>query len=160
VAQTQAKTTPFRIDAQNAQLQLSPLLQNGARIHAGADLGKVDQALNTVLNAGEGAERRNLRYHAGDDLAHTIAQSNGGPRINLGPFDGKRNLLLLFINVEHLNLDLLAHAQDFAGMVDATPSQLANMDQAVCAAQIDECAEIGEIAHDAIAHFAGLQLIE
>ena len=50
--------------------------------------------------------------------------------------------------------------QDLAGMIDATPRQLANMHQSIRSTQVNKGAEIGEVAHHAMAHFTGLQFVE
>ena len=59
-----------------------------------------------------------------------------------------------------LDLDLIAHLQHFARVVDAMPCQLGNMDQTISAAQIDECAEITQPRDDALADFALVELVE
>ena len=45
------------------------------------------------------------------------------------------------IDLAHQHLDRLAELQDVAGVFDPLPGELADVQQAVDAAQIDECAE-------------------
>src|SRR5262249_25668479 len=54
----------------------------------------------------------------------------------------------------------LADAQHLARVVDAAPGELADVDQAVGAAEIDEGAKVREVGDDALAHLADLQLVE
>src|SRR5690348_18240738 len=54
----------------------------------------------------------------------------------------------------------LANFQDLAGMVDPAPGELADMHQAIGAAQVDKRAEVGKVAHRSLANLADLQLIE
>src|SRR5690348_17598762 len=46
----------------------------------------------------------------------------------------------------------LANFQDLAGMVDPAPGELADMHQAVGAAQVDKRAEVGKVAHRPLAN--------
>src|SRR5579859_1532945 len=121
-------------------------MQNGLGINSRCQLGEMDQALDAIFNACESSKWRNLGHDSGDYLARRVALLYGGPGINLGPLDGERNLLLVFIDAEHLHLDLLADMQHFAGMIDAAPCQLADMDQSVCPSQVYKGAEVGKVA--------------
>src|SRR5581483_2489638 len=115
---------------------------------------------DAIFDACKGTKGSDL----GDDtcyhLARSIALLNGRPGINLGAFDRERDLFLLFINAQDLNLNFLTNVEYLAGVIDATPCQLADMDQSVGTAQIDECSKVGKVANDALAHFAGFQFIE
>ena len=55
------------------------------------------------------------------------------------------------VDLLNLDLDLLAELQHIAGMLDAVPAQLADVQHAVDAAQIDERAEVADVADDAFA---------
>ena len=58
------------------------------------------------------------------------------------------------------HLDRLALLEHVAGMLDAAPGQLADVQQAVDAAEIDEGAEIHELPHHAVADLARLERVE
>ena len=64
------------------------------------------------------------------------------------------------VDLLDLDFDLLADLQHFAGVVDAVPAHLADVDQAIDAAQIDERAEIVQLADGAFADLARRQLGE
>ena len=120
----------------------------------------MDEPLNAILDAGKSPKGGNLGDDAGDDLTRGIALLYRCPGIHLGPLDGEGDLLLFFIDAEHLHFDMLTDMQDFTGMIDATPGQLADMHQSICASQVDKGAKIGKVADDAMADFARLQLVE
>src|SRR5579863_1732532 len=120
----------------------------------------MDQTFDAIFDAREGAEWRDLGDNAGDDLAGSITLLHGCPGIDLGALDGERDFLAIFIHAENLHLDLLADMQHFAGMVDAAPGQLADMNQSVRAAQVNESAKVGKVADNALAHFARFQFVE
>ena len=61
------------------------------------------------------------------------------------------------IDLLNLDLDLLAQLQDVAGVADAVPAELADVDQPIDAAQIDERAEFLQAADDPLAHLARLR---
>src|SRR5579884_1754251 len=120
----------------------------------------MDQPFDTIFDTGERSKWGNLGNGTGDDLTRSVALLHRCPRIHLGPLDGQGNLLLIFIDAEHLHFDLLANMQDFAGMIDAAPSELTDMHQSVCSSQIDKGPEISEIAHHASSYLTGPQFIE
>src|SRR6266699_4403199 len=120
----------------------------------------MDKPFNAILDAREGAKGRNLGDSAGDDLAGSIALLDRCPGINLCALDRESDFLFLFVNAEDLNFDLLADLEDFTGMVDAAPGELADMDQSVCATQVNEGAEICEVTDDAAPDFARFEFVE
>src|SRR5438128_6075316 len=118
------------------------------------------QALNAIFNPGKGPKGRNLGNGAGDDLARGIALLHRRPGVYLGAFDRQGNFLFVLVNAENLDLDLLPHVQNLAGVIDTAPGQLADMHQSVSASQVDKGSEFGEIADHAPPDFAGLQPVE
>src|SRR5262249_58096862 len=73
--------------------------------------------------------------------------------------EAETELLLLAIDLEDDDLDHLAGLQDGGGVRDALPADLADVEQAVHAAEIDEGAEVAHVADDAGADLALLQLL-
>src|SRR5579871_2678579 len=104
----------------------------------------MNQSLDAVFDARERAERSYLGDRAGDHLAGCVTAGDGRPRIDLRPLDGKRDLLLFFIDTQHLDFNFLADLEHLAGVVDAAPGELADVNQSVSAAQVNERAEVGE----------------
>ena len=129
-------------------------------IHPRREFGEMDEPLNAILDAGKSPKGGNLGDDAGDNLARGVALLHRGPGIHLGPLDGESNLLLFFIDAEHLHFDLLTDVQDFTGMIDTTPGQLADMHQSIRASQVHKGPKIGKVTDDPMTDFAGLQFVE
>src|SRR5471032_1966638 len=63
----------------------------------------------------------------------------------------------LTIVLQNLDIDLVANVDDFRWMLDTLPSHVGNVQQAIDATQIDECAVIGEVLEDTFDLLAFLQ---
>src|SRR5579859_1312095 len=120
----------------------------------------MDKSLDAILDARKSSERSNPSNNACDHLASFVALPCRRPGINFSALDGEGNLLLRFINAEHLHLDLLADAQDFAGVIDGTPGQLTDMHESVRAPQINEGSKAGNVADGSATDFARPQLVK
>ena len=59
--------------------------------------------------------------------------------------------------MQHLNLDLLVDRHHLAGVADAAPAHVGDVEEAVDAAEIDERTEVGDVLDDAAAHLADLE---
>ena len=123
-------------------------------------LGDVHQALDALLDPDERAERHQLGDPAGHDLADLVRPGELLPRVFLRRLQRQRDPLAVHVDVQHLDGDLLADLDDLAGVVDVLPGQLRHVHQAVDAAQVDECAEVDDRRHDALADLALLQGVE
>ena len=126
----------------------------------GRHLGDVDQALDAVAHLDEGAEGDQLGDPAVDQLADAVAGGELLPRVLLGGLERQADALAGQVDVEHLDLDLVAHRHDRTGMVDVLPRQLGHVDEPVHAAQVDEGAEVDDAGHDALADLARLEVGE
>src|SRR5262249_37800634 len=62
------------------------------------------------------------------------------------------------VDGEDLDLDLLVHLDDLAGMPDTVPAHVGDVQQAVDAAEIDERPEVGDVLDEALANLADLDL--
>src|SRR5688572_13283409 len=110
-------------------------------------LADVDQALEALLDADEGAEVHELRHGALDDVADLVLGDRLLPRIRLEPSDREADPATLVVDVDDLGLDLVADLVGGLGVVDLVPRELALVDEAVDAAQVDEDAERGNRAN-------------
>ena len=126
----------------------------------GGHLRDVHQALDAVAHLHEGAERHQLRDPAVDQLAHLMALGELVPRVLLGGLERQADALAAAVDVEHLDLDLVADGHDRTGMVDVLPRQFGHVDEAVHAAQVDEGAEVDDARDHAGADLAGTQVVE
>ena len=104
-------------------------------------LGDVDEALEALADADEGAEVDDLGDRAVDDVADLEVGHRGVPRVRLQAADGEADAAALVVDVDDLGLDLFADVVAGLGVVDLVPGELALVDEAVDAAEVDEDAE-------------------
>ena len=75
-------------------------------------------------------------------------------------FERQADALPLEVDLEHLDLDLVADRDHRGRVVDVLPGQLGDVDESVHAAQVDEGAEVDDRGHDALADLARLEVLE
>src|SRR5438445_9501343 len=124
-----------------------------------AHFGDVHQALDPGLELDERAvvgDRDDLALHA---RADGVFRRHVLPRIGLQLLQAEADALALPVDVDHLDLDLLADVHQLGGMGDAAVAHVGDVEQAVHAAQVDERAEVGDVLHDAFAALTDLQLL-
>src|SRR3954463_8292581 len=105
------------------------------------ELADVDQALEAVPDTNERAEVDELGDRAVDDVPDLEVRHGGVPRIGLEAPDRQADPTTLVVDVDDLGLDLLADVVAGLGVVDLVPRELALVDEAVDAAQVDEDTE-------------------
>src|SRR5919201_2442892 len=160
--EAERQPTPLRLDPQDAHPPPLALLDDLARVGdpALAQLADVDQPLDAVLQTGERAEGRQPGDRALDDVAGVVLLRRERPRLGLRPADRERDLAPLAVDAEDHHVDLLADLHDVAGLVDAGPGELGEVDQAVGAADVDEGAEVGHRGDAAAPYLALLELAD
>src|SRR4029079_18455350 len=94
-----------------------------------------------VADAHERAEVDEFRDRAVDDVPHFEVGDRRVPRVGLEWRDQEADPAALVVDVDDLRLDLFANAVAALGVVDLVPRELALVDQAVDAAEVDEHAE-------------------
>src|SRR5699024_1196711 len=92
--------------------------------------------------------------------AFRVAAADIDPRIVPELLQAQRDARALAIELEHLDLDFLAHADHFARILDALPGHVGNVQQAIDAAEIDERTVVHQILDDALEDNAFLQRIQ
>src|SRR5699024_7461911 len=123
-------------------------------------LGDVHQALDTLLDANERAERDELGDLAGHDLTDLVRTREVLPRVFLRRLERQRHPLAIEVDVEYLDGDLVADLHDLARMVDVLPRQLGDVHQTIDTAEVDERSEVDDRGDDALADLPLLQLGE
>ena len=93
---------------------------------------------------------------AGDALADLIFAWRGLPRLGLELLEAEGDLFCFGIDFEDADLDLLADGEHVFGLADAGAGDVADVEQAVDAAEVDECAVGHEAAHGAVEYVACL----
>src|SRR5206468_9873571 len=118
-----------------------------------AHVADMQQAIDAFLDLDEGTIVGEVAYGAGNDRSWGIAFGHFVPGVGLDLLHAQGDFLLFLVDVEDLDLDLVADGDQLAGMVDAFgPGHLADVDQALDARlQLDE----GTVAHD-VDHLAGV----
>ncbi len=124
------------------------------------ELADVDEALEAVLDADEGAEVDDLGDRAIDHVADLEVRHRRLPRVGQQAADREADATTLVVDVDDLGLDLVADLVGTLGIVDLVPGQLALVDQAVDATEVDEDAERGDGANGALDLLAGLEAAE
>ena len=66
----------------------------------------------------------------------------------------------LAVELQHFNSDFIANIDDFAWVLNAFPSHVSDVQQAVYAAQINECTVVSEVLNDTFNFHAFLQVFQ
>ena len=142
------------------------LVRDGHQLRWMADVARprhlrnVDQPLDTLLQLDEGpvvGDRDHLPVHAHADR---VLEVDVGPRIGKQLLEPERDPLSLPVDVEHLDVQLLANAHHVGGVSHPPPRHVRDVQQPVQSAQIDESAEIGDVLDDARPHLAHQQFLD
>ena len=123
-------------------------------------LGDVDEPLDAVADLDERSERYELGDTAIDELADPMAAREFLPRVLLGCFQRQADALTVEVDLEDLDLDLVADRDDRAGMIDVLPRQLRDVDEPVHATEVEESTEVDHRRDGALTILARLQVVE
>ena len=147
--EAEAQPMALGVEGDDLELQDLALVDHVARVRHAlvGQLGDVDEALEALANAHEGAEVDDLGHGAVDDVADLEVGHRRVPRVRLEAADGEADPAALVVDVDDLGLDLVADVVAGLGVVDLVPRELALVDQAVDAAEVDEDAEGRDRAH-------------
>ena len=160
--EAQSQAMALRVERDDLQLEVLALVNDIARMGDAlvGQLADVDQALETIADADEGAEVDELRDRSVDDVADLEVGHGRVPRVRLETADRQADPAALVIDVDDLGLDLVADLVAGLGVVDLVPAELALVDQAVDPAEVDEDAERRDRADGAGDLLADLEAAE
>ncbi len=132
------------IDADDLDQHLLPGLQDlrGAQLGRARHLADVKQPLNAQAELDEGAKIEHAGHFALHELIHLILIGDLGPGVRLEPLEAQRDACALPIQVEDVDLYLIAHLNDLTGIVHLPPGELRDVDEAVGAAEIHKGTEV------------------
>src|SRR5690606_25046969 len=146
--ETQRDAALGRIDFQHDHIDLLC----GRQDLAGMDVllrprhfGDVDEAFDAGLQLDERAVVGDVGDRSGDLLAQRELGADIAPRIRLELFHAQRDTMCLLVDADDLHLDRLADVEDLGRMVHAPPCHVGDMEQAIDAAQVHECAIVGDV---------------
>src|SRR5262249_39656585 len=136
------------VDAQDHDLELVADIDQLARVVdplGPRHLGDMHQPFDAFLELDEGAVAHDV-----DDLAHDAGADGvlvGDVLAGAGRllFQAQGDLFAVLVDVQDHDLDLVVDLDHIAGVVDAAPAHVGDVQQAVDAAQVDEGAEVGDV---------------
>ena len=123
------------------------------------DLRNVNHAVDAVGDVGERAERGQADHGRFADGAHRKVALEDLPGIVFHALVAERDAVILFVKRLDVDLDFVALLDHFAGVLDALPGKLRDMDHAVYAAEVHKCAVGGERFHRAGVFLAFFDLV-
>src|SRR6266480_4206965 len=154
--------TALAVDLDDLRLHLVPLRDDLARVLdvVLGELGDVHEPLDTREDLDESAEGDELGHLAFYLVALAVAVEHLLPGIRLRLLEAERDSLALAVDVEHLDLHVLADLEHLGRVVDMAPGQLADVNQAVHPVEVDEGAEVDDVGDLAVDDVAGVEAVE
>src|SRR5581483_967094 len=120
----------------------------------------VDQALDALLELDERAVVSDGENAAANLRTDRVALGGVEPRIRRELLEAERDALLFLVELEDLDLDLVADVDEVARMREASPAHVGDVQQAVEAAHVDERAVVGEVLDGAGEDGAFLEVLK
>src|ERR1700748_3834857 len=105
----------------------------------------MDEALDALFQLDECAVVGDRKNAATNLRTDGVALDGIEPRVRRKLLEAERDALLLLVKLEHLDLDLVANVDEIAGVSEAAPAHVSDVEQAIEATQIDERAVVGEV---------------
>src|SRR6266508_1077786 len=145
------------IDVQDDHLDLLADLKDFRRmgdLSRPRHFGNMNQPLDAAFQFDESAVVHQADYLALHSRTDGIFFCHGVPRIGSELFHAQGNAFLLAVEFEHDDFDFFAHSNDLRWMVDPPPRHVADVENAVDAAEIDEGTIAGNVFHRAFQNHA------
>src|SRR5699024_2674348 len=161
--QTQGDTTTFFVDIQNHNFHYIANVNNFGRVDVFVGpihFGNVYQAFNAFFDFNEAAVVGQVGHATSQFGTFRITFSDSYPRIFAQLFQAQRYTGTFAVELQHFNSDFVAHVDDFARMLNAFPGHVSDVQQAVNAAQINECTVVSEVLNDTFNFHAFLQVFQ
>ena len=121
-----------------------------------AHFRNVDQAFNAIFKFNKSTiigDVRDLAVHA---CTNSVLALDIVPRIAFELLHAKADALGLWVDLDDLNFDRVANIDDLAWVIDALPAHVSDVQEAINAAEVNECTVIGDVFDDA---FAGIAFV-
>src|SRR4029077_19472133 len=119
----------------------------------------VDETLDAGLEFHERTVVGDIGDATGVARTHRVLGFDPLPRIVLQLLHAERDAVGLVIDLDDLDLHLLADVEHLGRMVDAAPRDVGDMEQAVDAAQVDERTVVGDVLHHAVDDLTFLEVL-
>ncbi len=121
--------------------------------------GDVDQAFDAGLELDEGAVVGDVGDAALEAGADREFRLDALPRIVEQLLHAERDAVGLVIDLDDLDLHLLADIEHLGGMIDPPPGDVGHVQQTVDAAEIDEGAVVGDVLDHAVDDLALFEIL-
>ena len=121
--------------------------------------GDVDEALDARLQLDERAVVGDVGDAALEARADRILGLDALPRIVLQLLHAERDAVGLVVDLDDLDLHLLADVEHLGRVVDAPPGDVGDVQQAVDAAEVDERAVVGDVLDHAVDDLALFEVL-
>src|SRR6202007_592504 len=122
-------------------------------------LRNVDQALDTGFEFDESAIVGDVGDAALETRADRIFRLDALPWIVEQLFHTERDAVRLVVDLDDLDLHLLADIEHFGGVIDAPPGDIGDVQEPIDAAQIDESAVVGDVLDHAVDDLALFEIL-
>src|ERR1043166_952513 len=151
-----------RIDLEDLHLDLLGGRDDLARMHVlfgPRHFRDVDEALDAGLEFHERAVVRDVGDAPLVAGADGILRLDALPRVVEQLLHAERDAVGLVVDLDDLDLHLLADVEHLGRMVDAAPRDIGDVQQPVDAAEIDERTVVGDVLHHAVDDLAFLEVL-
>ncbi len=144
----------------DAQAQPVALLHVAIGFFEGAvaHFAEVQQPFQAVIKCDKGTKVHHVGDGALDELPFVVARGSVVPGIRQQTLAAERDTIGLTVQRQHVHFDFFADLEHVTRVIDAVPSQLADVDQTVRATQINKRAEVAQAGNGAGYHIAFAQL--
>ncbi len=115
------------------------------------------QTLDTLFQLGEAAVVGEVGDASHDAGAFRITSLDGDPWVFAQLLQTQRYAVALAVELQHLDIDLVADVDDLGRMLDTLPGHIGDVQQTIHAAQVDERTVVGEVLDDTLDDLAFLQ---
>ena len=159
----QGDTATVFVDLKNHHFNFVAQLDNLGRVNVlvgPVHFGDVHQAFDTLLDFDECAVVGDVGHLAEQAGALRVTTGDADPRIFAQLLEAQGDAVLLLVELEHLGFEFVADGQDFGRVTHTTPGQVGDVQQAVDAAEIHECAVVGDVLDDTLDDGAFLEGFE
>src|SRR5690554_504258 len=157
---TQGDTTTLFVDVQNHNFNFVTHLNHFGRMDVlvgPIHFGNVNQTFHTFFQLSKAAVVGQVGYACGNTGTFRVTCLDINPGIRAQLLQTQGYTVTLTVELQNLNVNLVAHIDDFARMLDAFPSHIGDVQQTIHTAQVGECAVVGEVLDDTFCFHAFLQ---
>lgn len=119
--------------------------------------GDVHQTFDTFFQLGEAAVVGQVGDAGHDAGAFRVTRLDGNPWVFAQLLQAQRYAVALAVELQHLDIDLVANVDDLGRMLDALPGHVGDVQQTIDAAQVNERTVVGEVLDDTLDLLAFLQ---